>query len=382
MSEDVLQSFYPPCRRRSFASVLELGVSISFGLCHLAYCEQTSIRRESDIGASEPFTTKRTANVRGIVDFLTFLPEDGRNARGKAEGSPPFRREKLLDDRSKTHILGDSNSLRKSVPRPDATMNTHPFPTAKPDLAFSPGAPARAADILGPLPRWQQVSTEESRRHPHAAIASVRIHIVGAGTTAAFFFGTGWFVAPDRVVTAAHVLDLRRAWASVPGASSWHLEVVPGESAAVPQPFGATWAERVERHPRFVDDGVSPWDLAVMKVKPPSGLTAALCIDAQPALAGSGIVLKIAGYAWNGGSPNAQFQHAGQVQARESAAIFYDIDTEGGQSGSPLLLRMGAADVAVGVHTGGQGRGQGALARSLNSGIAFDASSVEWLKSV
>lgn len=261
-------------------------------------------------------------------------------------------------------------------------MNTHSFSAAMPDLAFSPGAPARATDILGPLPRWQLVSDEQSRRHPHAAIASVRIHIVGAGTTTAFFSGTGWFVAPDRVVTAAHVLDLRRAWASVPGATSWHLEVVPGESPAAPQPFGATWAERVERHPRFVDDGVSPWDLAVMKVKPPSGLTAARCIDAHPAPAGTGVVLKIAGYAWNGGSPGAQFQHAGQVQAREGAAIFYDIDTEGGQSGSPLLLRMSAADVAVGVHTGGQGRGQGALARSLNSGIAFDASSVAWMKAV
>jgi V8-like Glu-specific endopeptidase len=279
-------------------------------------------------------------------------------------------------------VIKSSDALRKVVPKLDALLNTHSFSAATPVLACSPGAPARAADILGPLPRWQPVSAEQARGHPHAAIASVRIHIVGAGTTTAFFSGTGWFVAPDRVVTAAHVLDLRRAWASVPGASSWHLEVVPGESSADPQPFGATWAERVERHPRFVDDGVSPWDLAVMKVKPPSGLTTALCIDVQPALAGVGIVLKIAGYAWNGGSPDAQFQHTGQVQAREGAAIFYDIDTEGGQSGSPLLLRMGAAEVAVGVHTGGQGRGQGALARSLNSGIAFDASSVAWLKSV
>lgn len=265
----------------------------------------------------------------------------------------------------------------------DAPMNTHSFSAATSHLAFAPGAPARAADILGPLPRWQPVSAEQSHHHPHAAIASVRIHIVGAGTTTAFFSGTGWFLAPDRVVTAAHVLDLRRAWASVPGASSWHLEVVPGESAVVPRPFGATWAERVEWHPRFVDDGVSPWDLAVMIVKPPAQLTTALCIDAQPAPAGGGFELKIAGYAWNGGSPDAQFQHAGPVQAREGAAIFYDIDTEGGQSGSPLLLlRAGAAGVAVGVHTGGQGRGQGALARSLNSGIAFDASSVAWLKSV
>lgn len=261
-------------------------------------------------------------------------------------------------------------------------MNTHSFSASTPDLAFSAGAPARAADILGRLPRWERVSAEQSRRHPHAAIASVRIHIVGAGTTTAFFAGTGWFVAPDRVVTAAHVLDLRRAWASVPGASSWHLEVVPGKSSAVTPPFGATWAERVERHPRFVDDGVSSWDLAVMKVKPPSGLTAALCIDAQPAVPGSGIVLKISGYAWNGGSPDEQFQGTGQVLAREGAAIFYDIDTEGGQSGSPLLLRTGAVAVAVGVHTGGQGRGQGALARSLNSGIAFDAPLVSWLKSV
>lgn len=261
-------------------------------------------------------------------------------------------------------------------------MDAHPFSAAGSDRNFSPGAPSRSADILGPLPRWQLVSEEQSGRHPHAAIASVRIHIVGSGRTTAFFSGTGWFVAPDRVITAAHVIDLRKAWASVPGASSWHLEVVPGQSPTSTQPFGTTWVERVVRHPRFVDDGISPWDLAVMKVKPPSNFVAALCIDAQPAPVSGGAALKIAGYAWNGGRANAQFQHTGQVQAREGTAIFYDIDTEDGQSGSPLLMSVGAVDVSVGVHTGGQGRGLSALARSLNSGIAFDASTLAWLRSV
>jgi glutamyl endopeptidase len=245
-----------------------------------------------------------------------------------------------------------------------------------------PGRPDGEHDILAPRPRWQPVPAADLRWAPHAAITSVHIHIAGATTMTSFFAGTGWFMAPSRVVTAAHVLDIRRAWSTVAGATSWHVEVVPAVSADVAAPFGATWATRIDRHPRFVDDVGSPWDLAVITVTPLAGLAASQCLGTQLAPEQAGLDVAVSGYAWNDGHPHTQFRHAGPVRTREGSNLYYDIDTEGGQSGSPLLWQTAAGEVAVGLHVGGQGHGQGAVARSLNRGLAFDASMLAWARSI
>ncbi len=240
----------------------------------------------------------------------------------------------------------------------------------------------RTADILGNTPRWNEVPAAELRSPPHVAIASIRIHISSAFSKTSFFAGTGWFIKPGRVVTAAHVLDIRRAWGSVAGATNWHVEVVPAVSAAVAEPLGATWATRIDRHPRFVDDVGSPWDLAVITVTPLEGLPASQCLAAQIGPEQTGVKVAISGYPWNNGHPQTQFRHAGLVPAREGTNLYYDIDTEGGQSGSPVLLQTSAASVAIGIHVGGVGHGRGAVARSRNHGIAFDDSTLAWVKSI
>lgn len=250
-------------------------------------------------------------------------------------------------------------------------------PTAS-GRALSMAAGDRTFDTLGSRPRWESVPAAELRSLPHVAVASIRIHISSPGTKTSFFAGTGWFIAPGRVVTAAHVLDLRRSWNSVAGATSWHVEVVPAVSAADPAPFGGSWATRIDRHPRFVDDVGSPFDLAVITVTPLAGITASQCLDVQSVPEQKGIQVTVSGYPWNNGQPNTQFRQAGPVQAREATNLYYDIDTEGGQSGSPVLR----GNVAIGVHVGGQGHGQGAVARSLNHGIAFDASTLAWVRSI
>lgn len=254
-------------------------------------------------------------------------------------------------------------------------------PTAS-GRTLSMAAGERTFDILGSRPRWESVPAAELRSLPHVAVASIRIHISSPGTKTSFFAGTGWFVAPGRVVTAAHVLDLRRSWNSVAGATSWHVEVVPAVSAADPAPFGGSWATRIDRHPRFVDDVGSPFDLAVVTVTPLAGITASQCLAAQIAPEQTGSQVTVSGYPWNNGQPNTQFRQAGPVQAREAANLYYDIDTEGGQSGSPVLQQTSAGRFAVGVHVGGQGHGQGAVARGLNHGIAFDASTLAWVRSI
>ena len=240
----------------------------------------------------------------------------------------------------------------------------------------------RATDVLGPKPRWGEVPAAELQSNPHVAIACVRIHISAPGTKTSFFAGTGWFIAPGRVVTAAHVVDIRSAWSRVPGATSWHVEVVPAVSAAAAAPLGGTWATRIDRHPGFVDDTGSPFDLAVITVTPLAGITASHCLVAQTVPEQTGIQVTVSGYPWNNGHPNTQFRQTGPVLAREATNIYYDIDTEGGQSGSPVLQQTSAGRFAVGVHVGGQGHGQSAMARSLNRGIAFDASTLTWVRSI
>lgn len=245
--------------------------------------------------------------------------------------------------------------------------------------------PGVTRDILLPEgARWREVSDEEARRLPCAAIASLRLHIVGATGAQAFFAGTGWFVAPNAVVTAAHVTQVEEAWSKVPSAVSWHLEVVPGLVRGQ-RPFGETWARRVERHPQWSGVSASDFDIALILVTPLAGGASNLFLRVEPFAFGSpeSSNVEVVGY------PFAQFRgetavrHAGPVRAIEGQRLFYDIDTEDGQSGAPVLLDRGdARPSVVGIHSAGQGIGTGPLARSLNVAVALRPDLLQWMRSI
>lgn len=64
-------------------------------------------------------------------------------------------------------------------------------------------------------------------------------------------------------------------------------------------------------------------------------------------------VANIAGYPADRDNASRLYFHSRQVMNVGATKLFYDIDTYGGQSGSPIFFRIGADRVAVGVHTTG-----------------------------
>lgn len=242
-----------------------------------------------------------------------------------------------------------------------------------------------AEDVLGPAPRWTVASAAEAQVAPLAGIASLRLHVVGSGGTHVFFLGTGWFTTPTTVVTAAHVTDISQAWASVASPASWHLEIVPG-LASTNRPFGTFWAATVIRHPSWNGRHTTDHDIAVLKTGPLPGAAPfpqALCLRLVADAIGAASLppVEVAGYPHRVDTGGTPVRGSGPVRLVEGGLCFYDIDTEDGQSGAPVLdLTNGVASLAVvAIHSGGQGNGMTAQSNGLNAGLRLRQELVAWL---
>jgi len=70
-------------------------------------------------------------------------------------------------------------------------------------------------------------------------------------------------------------------------------------------------------------------------------------------------VLNLSGYPGDKGG-NQQWFMARKTKSVSPRVIFYDIDTMGGQSGSPVWVKVGNVRTAVGIHTNGHVSGNSA----------------------
>ena len=230
-------------------------------------------------------------------------------------------------------------------------------------------------DILGPRPRWRPVGVAEMSAPPLQAVAALRVHVATPSRLLQRFTGTGWFASPDAVVTAAHVLDIKQAW--VPDALSWHVEIIPAlvETSA---PFGTFWAVRADRHPKWNDIPASDYDLAVLRLnRPCEGVRPLQPADSShTATPGLFRIVGYPGTVFGGAVPMSAEGPCGSV---EGARIFYDIDVDDGQSGSPVLTRDGSSDRVVALHVGGTGHGGSPIAYALNTGLRLREDLVDWI---
>jgi glutamyl endopeptidase len=241
-----------------------------------------------------------------------------------------------------------------------------------------------AGDVLGWGPRWRRVSADEARQYPLSAVASLRLHVLAPSGDHPYFLGTGWFTAPRALVTAAHVLDVEKAWREVSGARSWHLEIVPGMVSGS-GPFEASWASALTRHPFWDGRPASDADIAVLHTAS-DGLAADQCLPLagplQPSPAPAPV--RVVGYPYVVDSGDSLVEGTGEIKALERSQLFYDIDTEGGQSGGPILSQSGPTTTAevIGIHCAGRGHGRGPLANSLNVGLHLRPDLIQWVVEV
>lgn len=242
-------------------------------------------------------------------------------------------------------------------------------------------SPIKTREILHHAPRWRILNPTETATYPYIAIASLWLLIKDNNNKWQNFpAGTGWFVTPTRVVTAAHVVNsLSLHWNST--SRDWALQVTPGISANQ-QPLGITYAKNVVKHSSWDNQSSSAYDLAIIDVANPL-LPQQLCLTvANTGQVSNGISVLVAGYPsiYNN---TIQVACTGPVQAIESHNIFYNLDTDDGQSGCPVLITDSNHShvLIIGIHCGGRNMGHSSLPNSLNCGLWFRPELYQWIHS-
>jgi V8-like Glu-specific endopeptidase len=202
--------------------------------------------------------------------------------------------------------------------------------------------------------------------NPWRQICALRIR----AATGRNYVGTGWFIAPNVLATAGHCVYMldEGGWAS-------SIEVIPalsGEEA----PFGTARATSfaavdgwVQGHAREFDYGVIFLDDSDLGLRLGNFEVQALT-DTEL----DGVVAKISGYPADRDRATVQYFHERPLMGVSPTVLEYDIDTFGGQSGSPIWQHTEERGlVAIGIHTNG--------ALSGNSGTRINADVLENLMS-
>lgn len=218
--------------------------------------------------------------------------------------------------------------------------------------------------ILGSYPELENVSEviigadERIRVHGTATYPwSAIVHLRIVADNGAVLGGTGFLISPRTIITAGHCVFLheRGGWAR-------SIEVVPGRNGAQ-RPFGTFTAPRASLR------SVTGWTSSKQRTHDYGAII--LPGNARPgAQTGTfgfasrndnfllGSALNLSGYP--GDKPNEQWFMAQRTKSVAERVITYDIDTVGGQSGSPVWVLQNNQRYAVGVHTNGHTSGNSA----------------------
>lgn len=196
------------------------------------------------------------------------------------------------------------------------------------------------------------------------------------------FIGTGWFIGPKTLLTAGHCVFSKSDFGGWIGS----IEVSPGRNGAK-FPYGTVTATRFSAT-KVWQEGPNPdYDIGCIHLDQPLGDTVGYFKIASLSDKDlEGALLNISGYPGDRGDGEQQFFHANRVLRTSARRVFYDIDTYGGQSGSPVWHQAapGAEPVAIGIHAYGVGGTPGSWGITANSGPRLIPEMVdmikEWLK--
>ena len=206
------------------------------------------------------------------------------------------------------------------------------------------------------------------RTNPWRQICALRIR----SKTGKQYVGTGWFIAPHVVATAGHCVFLQNE-----GGWPDSIDVLPAKAGSS-QPFRTT-SKRFRAVDGWVKDQSRDFDYGAIvldntEIGKRLGNFAVRSVD-DVGLRGNDA--KISGYPADRDRAEFQYFHERPLQSTTSTRLNYDIDTFGGQSGSPIWIDVGQDGVvAVGVHTTG--------GLTSNSGTRINAdvltNLVSWLR--
>ena len=229
--------------------------------------------------------------------------------------------------------------------------------------------------VIGKDTRKRIVNT---RRIPWRHI--VKIELSGGGG------GTGTLIAPNKVLTAAHVVYDRRK------RKRYSLRrVIPGKNgrgiSKRTEPFGSAKAIRVNFPsayvtPNYRDAWANDYAVITLERSFSTRVGAWSNVRSVPASQLTRLRLNTSGYP--GGSKGGQHQYwtRNRVVSVRGPRIEYLLDTYAGQSGSPVWLRTRGQRTIVAIHTAKDDAGTpGATPIIANRGVAITPAILRQIKS-
>jgi glutamyl endopeptidase len=182
--------------------------------------------------------------------------------------------------------------------------------------------------------------------NPWRQICALRIH----ASTGSTFVGTAWFIAPQVLATAGHCVYMikENGWAT-------SIDVIPAKHGTV-EPFGRMVSTLFATVDGWVNGPDRDFDYGVIFVDDPDigQRVGNFAVDAASDADLTGALAHISGYPFDRDRAEFQYYHARPISDVTPTRLDYDVDTFGGQSGSPIWRQpVGASPIAIGIHTTG-----------------------------
>ena len=196
--------------------------------------------------------------------------------------------------------------------------------------------------VLGPDDRRNRIlRTTDS---PYKAICQILAKFPNGMTSRS----TGCFITQKNVLTAGHSLYIPSC-----GGCATEIEVIPGRDGES-RPFDSQVTTLCDIAPSWINNSDSNCDYAVIHL-PDNSLgkqVGWLELADLPDSSLLGRRVNISGYPADK-LIGTQWDHGGTITSVEKQKIYYDIDTSGGQSGSPVYYCLDGQYYVVGIHAYG-----------------------------
>ncbi|UJB71723.1 trypsin-like serine protease [Acaryochloris sp. 'Moss Beach'] len=233
---------------------------------------------------------------------------------------------------------------------PDLINNSRSFTGIRPEYADS----LLPESVIG---NDDRVRILDTHNYPWRAICSLEIQ-----GPRGFGMGTGWFIAPNLVVTAGHNIYHERrlgGWAET-------ITVYPGRDGShIPYPQGTSFNKPIRSsqfrvvRPWVDSKGENPdFDYGGIVLDQNAGNETgwfAVAAETNDNIAGS--IVHMSGYPGDTKGGSGKYQLFGKDRVENSSItptrFFYSADTYRGTSGAPVWLETSSGRFVVGIHTYG-----------------------------
>lgn len=197
-------------------------------------------------------------------------------------------------------------------------------------------------ELLSPCGEENRVRQPQTKTWPWSAICYL---IIRRGRK--YYRGTGFFIAPDAVVTAGHCLHNRTGYAD-------SVQVVPGRDGE-DWPFGSVLSRDFHVPTEWRRGRDAAFDYGVLRLPDGDlgGRAGVLPVAALETEVLKTSELNTAGYPSDIEPSTAMHFNAGPCDAVYAQRLQYFVDTWKGASGSPVWIKSGETRTVVGIHNYG-----------------------------